>query len=193
MFNWYAFWVYVIVTAVSPGPNNLLSMSNGSQKGLVRALPFNFGIGAGLTVVMIGCAVFCSVLTSVLPKIQLVMRFIGAAYMLYLAWTTFVGDGKMDAEGAAGGFLSGLLLQFVNPKIFVYGIVSLQVYILPTYAGRPWALLGFAALLSAVGFAFTVLWAAFGSAFRRLFAAHAKAVNAVMSLLMVYCAVSLFF
>lgn len=102
MFNWYAFWVYVIVTAVSPGPNSLLSMSNGSQKGLVRALPFNFGIGAGLTVVMIGCAVFCSVLTSVLPKIQLVMRFIGAAYMLYLAWTTFVGDGKMDAEGAFG-------------------------------------------------------------------------------------------
>ena len=47
-------------------------------------------------------------------------------------------------------------------------------------------------ILSVIGFLSTLSWTAFGSAFRRLFTDHAKPVNTVMALLLVYCAVSLF-
>ena len=47
-------------------------------------------------------------------------------------------------------------------------------------------------LLSGIGFLSTLSWTAFGSAFRRLFTEHARPVNTVMALLLVYCAVSLF-
>lgn len=33
MFNWISFLTYAVVTAVTPGPNNILSMSNGNRKG----------------------------------------------------------------------------------------------------------------------------------------------------------------
>ena len=38
----------------------------------------------------------------------------------------------------------------------------------------------------------TLCWSAFGSAFKWLFSKHARVVNLVMALLLVYCAVSLF-
>ena len=58
--------------------------------------------------------------------------------------------------------------------------------------GHPVALLGFALLLTFIGFAFTLCWSAFGAAFQRFFSRRARLVNWVMALLLVYCALSLF-
>lgn len=53
VFPWPQFLAYVLVTAGTPGPNTLMSMGNGSRLGFRRALPFNFGIWAGFSVVML--------------------------------------------------------------------------------------------------------------------------------------------
>lgn len=68
----------------------------------------------------------------------------------------------------------------------------MEAYILPHFQGQPLILGGFALLLALIGFVFTLVWSAFGAAFQRLFSRHARAVNTVMALLLVYCAVSLF-
>lgn len=192
MFHWASFLTYAIVTAVTPGPNNIMSMSNGNRKGFRRALPFNLGIWAGFSAVMILCTAFCSLLSTWIPRIKLPMLIVGACYMLYLAWETFRSSDVIEENHSRDGFLSGLLLQFINPKIYIYCIMSMEAYILPFYGGQVAALLGFALLLAFIGFAFTLLWSAFGSIFKWLFSKHAKAVNTVMALLLVYCAISLF-
>ncbi len=192
MFNWLSFLIYAAVTAVTPGPNNIMSMSNGSRLGFRAALPFNLGIWAGFSAVMCLCTLFCGLLSALIPKIRLPMLIIGAAYMLYLAWETFTSSGSIEEKHHHSGFVSGALLQFINPKIYIYCIVSMEAYILPFYAGQGPALFGFALLLAFIGFVFTLCWSAFGSAFRVLFSKHARAVNTVMALLLVYCAVSLF-
>lgn len=64
MFHWAAFLTYAVVTAATPGPNNIMSMSNGNRRGFHRALPFNFGIWAGFSIVMILCTAFCSLLST---------------------------------------------------------------------------------------------------------------------------------
>ena len=43
MFPWYAFLTYAVITAATPGPNNIMSMSNAGRLGFRRALPFNLG------------------------------------------------------------------------------------------------------------------------------------------------------
>lgn len=192
MFPWFSFLTYAVVTAVTPGPNNLMSMSNGSRKGFQGALPFNFGILVGFTVVMVACTAFCSVLSVWIPRLKTPMLVLGALYMLYLAWETFRSTGELESRSARDGFLSGLLLQFINPKIYLYCILSMEAYILPYFQGRPLTLLGFALLLALIGFLFTLAWSAFGSVFQRLFSRHAKLVNTIMALLLVYCAISLF-
>ena len=192
MFNWLSFLTYVLVTAITPGPNTLMSMSNGSRQGFVKGLPFNFGIWTGLSVVSVLCGAFCSILSALIPKIKMPMLLASAAYMLCLAWKTFRSSGELEERQAKEGYLSGLLLQFVNPKIYIYCIMSMEVYILPHFSGQPLKLLAFAVLLSTVGFVCTLCWSAFGSVFRVVFSRHSKVVNTVMALLLVYCAVSLF-
>lgn len=192
MFPWYSFLTYAVITAATPGPNNIMSMSNAGRLGFRRALPFNLGIWAGFTIVMALCTLFCTALSALIPAIRLPMLVLGAAYMLYLAWGTFRSSDVIQEDHAREGFRSGLLLQFINPKIYLYGIMSMEAYILPYYSGQPAVLLFFALLLAFIGFVFTLAWAAFGSVFRFLFSRHARAVNTVMALLLVYCAVSLF-
>lgn len=193
MFRWLPFLTYAIVTTVTPGPNNIMSMSNGNRKGFKKALPFNFGILLGFSIVMLLCTAFCSLLSAWIPKIKLPMLIIGAGYMLYLAFETFRDDGMIEERSSKGSFVSGLLLQFVNPKIYIYCIMSMEAYILPYYSGQVLPLIGFALLLALIGFLFALLWSMFGSVFKFLFSRHAKLVNSIMALLLVYCAVSLFF
>ena len=87
--SWLHFLSYAVVTAVTPGPNNIMSMSNAGRLGFRRSFPFNLGIWAGFSLVMLLCTLFCGTLSSLIPKIKMPMLFIGAAYMLWLAWKTF--------------------------------------------------------------------------------------------------------
>ena len=192
MFRWFSFLLYAVITAVTPGPNNIMSLANGSRKGFRGALPFNLGIGVGFSLVMMICTLFCGVLSTLIPKLKLPMLIVGALYMLHLAWSTFRSSGAMGESQGKDGFSAGLLLQFINPKIYLYGILSMEAYILPFYAGQPLVLLGFSLLLALIGFVFTLCWSGFGAVFQKVFSRHAKLVNTILALLLVYCAVSLF-
>ena len=192
MFSWMDFLTYAIITAVTPGPNNILSMSNAGRLGLRKSLPFNLGIWVGFSIVMTLCSVFCNALSAFIPKIKLPMLIVGALYMLWLAYKTLRSSSEIREDHSRSGFLSGLLLQFVNPKIYIYCIVSMEAYILPFYQGQWGALCFFALLLALIGTTATVCWALFGSVFKLLFSQYAKITNAVMALLLIYCAVSLF-
>lgn len=192
MFSWFPFLTYAVVTTSTPGPNTLMSMSNGTQLGFRRALPFNFGILAGFSLVMVLCTLLCSTLSAMLPVVKKPMLVIGAAYLLYLAWRTWRRSGVADTAAVHSGFLSGFLLQFINPKIYIYCIVAMEGYVLPVYAGQPVALLLFALLLAVIGFSFTLCWSAFGSLLRQLFSTHARVINTCMAPALVWCAVKLF-
>lgn len=193
MFRWFYFLTYAITTAITPGPNNLMSMSNGSRQGFKKSLPFNIGIFFGFSIVMILCTAGCSMLSTYIPMIKLPMIIIGAIYIIYLAWETYHSSSTIEEKHSYSSFLSGFLLQFINPKIYIYCIMSMEAYILPLYNGQALVLFGFAMLLAFIGSSFSLCWSAFGSLFKWLFSKHAKIVNTIMSLLLLYCAISLFF
>lgn len=187
--NWTAFLVYAVSTAASPGPNNIMSMSNGSRKGFVRGLPFNLGILLGFSMVSVICAFTLNALARLMPDIKILLLALGSSYMLYLARSTLYARGDIGEDGRQAGFLKGLLLQFVNPKEYIYCMVSLETFILPFYHDLPLPLTLFALLLAFIGFCFTLLWSAFGSVFRLLFSRHAAVVNTFMTVLLMYYAV----
>lgn len=167
-------------------------MSNAVRLGFRRSVGFNFGILAGFAVVMTVCTAFSAALYSLLPKIKIILQFLGAAYMLYLAVkvlkSPFNSNQKNSKEAS---FLSGMLLQFANPKIYIYAITAMSLYILPVYQSFT-ALTGFTIVLSLIGASGSFVWALFGAAFCRFFSNYPKTVNLVMALLLVYCAISLF-
>lgn len=192
MFSWLNFLSYAVVTAVTPGPNNIMSMSNAGRLGFRKSFPFNLGIWVGFSAVMLVCTFFCNMLSEVIPKIKMPMLIIGAVYMLWLAWKTVKSSAVIEEKQSKSSFISGALLQFINPKIYIYCIVSMEAYILPYYQGECLTLIFFALLLAFIGFAFTLCWALFGSVFKLLFSKYAKVTNFIMAGLLVYCAISLF-
>jgi threonine/homoserine/homoserine lactone efflux protein len=191
MFLWIPFLSYIFIMAYTPGPNNIMSMNNATKVGFKKGIFFNFGIFAGFTMVMVLCLIFSSILYTIIPKIQFPMKIIGAAYMLYLIIITILPSKTHEIKKNNGSFLVGALLQFINPKIIMYGITAISSYILPHYQSIPILLL-FALLLSFVGFTGTLCWALFGSVFSMVFNKHGKILNIIMAILLLYCAVSLF-
>ena len=177
LFSWVNFLSYAVVTAITPGPNNILSMTHASRVGFRRSFPFHLGVWAGFSLVMLLCTVFCQFLAELIPVIKTPMLIAGALYLLWLAWKTFRSPPLEGSTSDGGGFLSGFILQFINPKIYIYCLVSMEAYILPAYQGQWGALMFFALLLAFIGFLFTLCWALFGSLFQLLFSKYARITN----------------
>ena len=167
-------------------------MSNAARLGFKKSFKFNLGITAGFFIVMSVCTLFSSVLYSALPKIKFFMQILGAAYMLYLAWKIWKSHSDLEIENEkTASFFAGMVLQFMNPKIYIYAITAMSLYILPVYHSAI-SLIGFTFVLTVIGASGSFVWALFGSIFCKFFARHTKAVNLIMAVLLVYCAISLF-
>ncbi|NYB74851.1 LysE family transporter [Sedimentibacter hydroxybenzoicus DSM 7310] len=191
--NLSAFISYAFITSFTPGPNNIMSMTNATKYGFKKSLPFNFGVFIGFFLIMLVCSFFSITLYSLIPSIKPYMTIIGAAYILWLAWKIFNSKPhSIDEEGkTVMGMWSAVILQFVNVKAILYSFTILSTFIVPYY--QSWySLLIFSVLLAFVGFASTCCWSLFGSVFQKLFIKNEKTVNVIMALLLVYCAVSLF-
>jgi cysteine/O-acetylserine efflux protein len=189
----YQFLIYIFVTAYTPGPNNLMSLSNAVRYGFKKSFPFNLGIWTGFTIVMLLCTLLSAAIFSTIHQAKLYMQVIGALYMLYLAWKTWKSSAEIKpGETKGASFVSGLTLQFINPKLYIYAVTALSTFILPSFDAT-WVLVGFAFFLAFVGFTGTVAWSAFGSTFCKILSNYSRIVNPILALLLVYCAVSLFF
>lgn len=192
--NFTAFLSYVLVTTFTPGPNNIMSMSNASRYGFKKSILFNVGIFFGFFIIIALSSIFSVTLYSLIPSIKPIMTIIGAAYILWLAWRTYKSKPYVEDEDEkhTNTFLAGFLLQFVNPKVILYGITTVSTFIVPYYKSVL-ALTFFSVFLAFVGFIATCCWSLFGSLFQRFLVKNNKSINIIMSLLLVYCAISLFF
>lgn len=191
MLNFYPFLTYVFVTTFTPGPNNILSMSNGLRYGYRRILGFLAGITTGFLVVMLVSGLLNVALVSVMPPIRIWLNVLGAGYMLYLA--AHIVFSKTQAESAQpqglNTFRAGFALQFVNLKGILYGVTVFSLFITPAFQ-NPVVVALFAPLLALVGFTAVSSWALGGNLFRRFLQKYARAFNLAMGALLVYTALA---
>lgn len=190
--NVVAYLSYVVLTTFTPGPNNIMSMSNGTRHGFRRTLPFTLGIFTGFFVMMTLACAFSLTLVNLIPGIRPYLTAIGAVYILWLAYKTVTAKSHAaDGPAGASSFAAGVGLQFVNPKSILYGLTAASTFLVPYY--RSWIVLAlFCLFMATVSFVSTSAWAAFGAAFERFLGRYHRAVGIVMGLALVYCAVSLF-
>ena len=181
----------VFITSFTPGPNNIMSMYNASKFGFKKSFPFNLGILVGFIIIMGLCTAFSSALSRIIPGIKPFMQVAGAVYILWLGWKTYKsGNGNNGKSGDTNSFTSGLLLQFVNPKVILYGITLISTFVTPYYSSLP-ILIGFSIFLAFIGFFSTCCWAIFGSVFQKVLLENGKLVNGIMAILLVFCAISI--
>jgi threonine/homoserine/homoserine lactone efflux protein len=136
-----------LALTASPGPDMLLIASRSASQGKGAGFATLAGIQAGTYCHALAAALGLSQLFLIVPIAYDLVRYAGAAYLLWLAWKTFRSDGTLLAPTAGLRhhpigvmFRQGLFTNLLNPKMALFpqfvkpeaGSVALQIMVLAT-------------------------------------------------------------
>ena len=184
------FFIYSVVNAFTPGPGNILALNTVTNYGYKKGRPLFGGIFAGYYVVQILCAVFVFGVSTFMPDVLGIMKYIGAAYILWLAVHIALSRPEAGAVEKSASFLKGFLLQFVNIKIYLFGITALTGYI-TGYSASLWVLLLFEIIIATIGTIATLTWVGMGVLLQRAYQKYYRVINMILAFILAECVYSM--
>ncbi|MBC5742972.1 LysE family transporter [Lachnospiraceae bacterium MD308] len=184
------FFIYSVINAFTPGPGNILALNTVTNYGYKKGRPLFWGIFAGYYVVQMICAIFVFGVSTFLPDVLGIMKYIGAAYILWLAVHIAMSRPDADSVEKSASFLKGFLLQFVNVKIYLFGITALTGYI-TDFSASLWVLLLFEFIIATIGTVATLTWIGMGVLIQKVYQRHYRVINVILALTLLECVYSM--
>src|ERR1700674_311243 len=187
-----AFIVFASVMYFTPGPNNIIVLSSGLNYGFRPTIPAIAGITFGCAFMVAAVGLGFGTIFVAYPILQTILKYTGAAYLIYLAATIAMSEPVTPGQDAGRRpmtFWAAVLFQGVNVKGWVMVIGTITAY--AGIASFPWNIAIQVAVCLLLGVAATSIWTLSGSSLRSLMTSP-KAVrgfNIVMAALLL---VSLF-
>jgi threonine/homoserine/homoserine lactone efflux protein len=183
----FAFIVFAIVMFITPGPNNIMVLSSGLTYGFRRTMPHIAGITIGFAFMVAAVGLGFGTVFLAYPVLQTLLKYAGAAYLIYLAiMIALSGPPKPDEERERGPmtFWGAAMFQWVNVKGWVMVIGTITAY--AAIARFPLNVAIQTALCLPLGVVSTALWTLFGSALRPVLKSEraVRVFNVVMALLL---------
>lgn len=158
--------LFVFVASVTPGPNNAMLMASGAKFGLRATVPHMVGVVTGFGILIAAVGLGLGAIFAVFPVMHTILRWAGAAYLVWLAWkiatSTSVGGAKAERPM---NIRETIAFQWVNPKAWIGAIA-----ILSAYAPEQNYLTGLIVIIAActgVNVPVVLMWAGAGAALRR--------------------------
>ncbi|MFW6694136.1 LysE family translocator [Streptomyces sp. MAR4 CNX-425] len=159
----------IFVLSITPGPDMMFIVAMGGRGGSGMGVMAAAGVACGMLVHAVAAALGLSALFGALPVLYHVLRWLGAAYLLYLAVRAFRDrsvpgdeDGAGDAAEGAGGrrtgprprraFWQGMVTNLLNPKVIMFNIAFLPQFVDPGRGHLPLQLLVLGVTGVVVGF-----------------------------------------
>jgi threonine/homoserine/homoserine lactone efflux protein len=173
--------------SITPGPNNVMLTASGANFGFRKTIPHILGIVAGFSVVLFGVCAGMDVVFTRWPAIQNTLRWVGAAYLVYLGWRILRSGAAQDAQSRkpltaleAAGF------QFLNPKAWMMTLTAAAMF-LPRELGMLTASSYMVGIMAVTNLPCVTVWALFGSSMRGFLAKPAGQLtfNIVLALALV--------
>ena len=118
----------------------------GLNFGFSRTLPHAFGVALGFGFLVLVVGLGLGAVFAAYPAIYSVLKFAGAAYLLYLAWRIAMGPVAGGGRGRPLTFIEGAAFQWINPKGWVMAIGAVTAY--AAIAGFPVNMVLIAALFA---------------------------------------------
>lgn len=184
---------YILISSFTPGPSNISSASLAVIHGYRNTLRYQAGLAAGVFLLMFLSGWLSATIVTTFPSFEPIMRYIGAIYILYLAFGILKASYTFtEKDSKPLGFVHGFILQILNPKLFVYAFTLFSAF-LATMTRNLTVLLLVVIVLAMVAFCAASTWALFGTAIRTHLQ-HRRlkmVINVILSLSLVYTAISL--
>jgi len=164
-----AFALFAFVTSVTPGPNNTMLLASGVNFGFRRTVPHILGISSGFLVLVLAVGLGLGAVFEAYPVLYRVLRYLGAAYLLYLAWNIARSgpvSQEIDGKGRPLGFWGAAAFQWVNPKAWVMALGAISTY--TPLQGYFFNVVVIASLFALINAPSVGVWAGFGSVLRNV-------------------------
>ncbi|TFV79029.1 LysE family translocator [Bradyrhizobium frederickii] len=183
----YAFLIFMVVMYFTPGPNNIMLLSSGLTYGFRRTIPHIVGIVLGFAFMVAAVGLGLGSVFLAYPILQTVLKYAGAAYLIYLAAAIAMSGPARPGEGDGRGpmtFWGAAMFQWINAKGWVIVIGTITAYAAIAQFPLNIAIQTLISLI--VGTVSTVVWALFGSALRPVLTSErlVRAFNILMAILL---------
>lgn len=163
---------------IMPGPDSLLIMTRSATQGWRAGCAAAFGIGTGTLVHILAAAVGLSAVLATSATAFMVVKYVGAAYILYMAWGLLKSRGgeakavdtTLPALPYARIFGQGFLTNVLNPKVALFFLAFVPQFIDANAANKPLAFVILGAIFDFNG----MLWCMFLAVFTAKASARIK-------------------
>jgi threonine/homoserine/homoserine lactone efflux protein len=130
-----------LLMVLTPGPNMIYLVSRSLCQGRKAGVISLFGVAAGFLVHMFAAAVGLTAVFLAIPLAYEILKWLGAAYLLWLAWAAVKPGGggspfeprMLPADSARKLFAMGFLTNALNPKIAVFYLSVFPQFVRPEH------------------------------------------------------------
>jgi threonine/homoserine/homoserine lactone efflux protein len=165
-----AFVVYVVVSSITPGPNNLMLTTVGITKGHLAAVKTAAGVSIGWGFQIAVCAFGLVAAVRAAPVIGTVIEGFSIAYLLRLAWKLWHTD-HLGSAAPALGFRAAVLFQWINPKALTMSLSTAGLFVVRSGGGvHVWSALTVALAAMVLSYPCVCLWGVSGAAMTKTLA-----------------------
>ena len=166
-----ALFVFAVIGAFTPGPNNVMLLASGVNFGFRRTGPHILGVAIGFPVMAAAVALGLGFVFRTQPWLHGAIEVVGVVYLLWLAAKIAfqpVENGIEVTESASRplSFLQAAAFQWVNAKGWIMVVSGVSVYV-PTGLGPIAGASVLAAVFFTTGIGSASTWAAFGTLISR--------------------------
>lgn len=123
---------FAVSMSGTPGPNNTMVAASGANFGFARTLPHLLGVAIGFPLMLVVVALGAGGVLRAAPGLQEALKWVGVAYLLYLAFKIATAQPGTPDPGTAAGrpltFLQAALFQWVNPKAWMIALGAIAAY-----------------------------------------------------------------
>ena len=130
------FFVSSVLLALAPGPDNLFVMAQSIQNGRAAGLLVTFGLATGLVVHTLAVALGLAALVQASSFPFTALKFVGAAYLCYLAFKAFRAGKSVSSESLAVSrgnlYRRGIIMNITNPKVSLFFLAFLPQFADPS-------------------------------------------------------------
>ncbi len=132
-----AFVPAAVALNITPGADMVFCLGQGMRAGAGAAIAASAGISAGVFAHALAAGLGLSAVIAALPGAFDMIRWVGVAYLLWLAWRSLhAGPGRGAAAGvpAARAFRDGAVVNLTNPKVILFVLAFVPQFVDPARA-----------------------------------------------------------
>lgn len=122
--------VFCATAVFTPGPNNVMVTASGVNFGFMRTVPHILGIAVGFAVMNLLVGLGLGSVFETYPEIHVVLKYVGMAYLVFLAWKIAMsGEVKgVRARAKPFTFIQAAAFQWVNPKAWAIAVGAVATF-----------------------------------------------------------------